>query len=138
MYATEQDIIDTYGNDALVVAADRDSDGVADPGVVDEALNQATAEMDSYIGKKYDLPLPSVPAVLVPKCVDLALYRLSLGANAMTEEIAERHKQAIAWLRDVARGMVTLGLPDSPPSAGGGVHVEGNPRQFSRDKLKGM
>ena len=137
-YATQQNIIDTYGNDVLVVAADRDGDGNADAGVVDEALNQATAEMDSYIAVKYELPLPSVPAVLVPQCVDIALYRLSLDANAMTEEIRQRYEDAVAWLKAIAAGKASLGLPDAPPSSGGGVQITGPARQFTRDTLKGV
>ena len=137
MYATQQDIIDIYGQDALTVAADRDGDGVADPGVADEALTQATAEMDSYIGKKYDLPLPSTPAVLVPKCVDIAIYRMSQSPAALTDEIKDRYEKAIAWLRDLARGLVVLGLPDSPPSSGGGVFASGPARVFTRDTMKG-
>ena len=138
MYATRQDIIDTYGPEALTIAADRDGDGAEDAGVADKALADASELMDSYIGAKYDLPLPTAPDVLKPVCVDIALYRMSQGAGALTEEIAERHKQAVAWLRDLSRGLVSLGLDDSPPSAGGGVQTSGPTRRFTRDKLTGL
>ena len=138
MYATQQDVIDTYGQEALTVAADRDGDGVADPGVADKALADASELMDSYLGKRYDLPLPTVPEVLKPVCVDIALYRMSQGPATLTDEIKDRYRAALRWLERVADGKVSLGLPDSPPSAGGGVHVESAPRQFTRANLKGL
>lgn len=139
MYATRQDIIDIYGSDALTVAADRDGDGQEDAGVVDQALADATELMDSYIGAKYALPLPTpAPDVLRPICVDLAFYRLSQGAHALTEEIEKRETRAIAWLKDVARGVVSLGIDPSPESAGGGVQVVSGDRRFTRGKLTGL
>ncbi|HEX9844040.1 MAG TPA: DUF1320 domain-containing protein [bacterium] len=137
-YATAQDMTDAYGSDAVTLAADRDGDGVADAGVIDEALAAATAEMDSYIGTKYQLPLATPPAVLKDKCVDIALYRLSQRPGAMTDEVKDRYEKALAWLRDVSRGVVSLGTDPSPPSqGGGGVQVSHNPRRFTRDTLKG-
>ena len=139
MYATEQDIIDRHGAAALTIAADRDNDGVADPGVVDKALADATVLMDSYIQKKYDLPLPApTPEILAPVCVDVAWYKLSSTPGMMTEEIERRHKDAIRWLENLAKGLVSLGVDQSPPSAGGGVQVESKERVFTRDTLKGI
>jgi phage gp36-like protein len=138
MYATQQDMIDAYGSDAVTLAADRDGDGQADAGVIDAALAAATSEMDSYIGAKYTLPLNSTPAVLTDKCVDIALYRLSQRPGAMTDEIKDRFEKALAWLRDVSRGVVSLGVDPSPPSqGGGGVQLVSGPRRFTRDTLKG-
>lgn len=139
MYATEQDIIDRHGAEALTIAADRDNDGVSDPGVVDKALADATYLMDSYIGKKYDLPLPApTPEVLKQVCVDVAWYKLSSTPGNVTEEIERRNKDSVRWLENLAKGLVTLGVDQSPPSAGGGVQVSNNPRVFTRDKLKGI
>jgi phage gp36-like protein len=136
-YATRQEIIDRYGSAALIVAADRDGDGLEDAGVVDKALVDAGELMDSYIGAKYQLPLATVPAVLKPVCVDLAFYRLCQGAAALTEEITRRHEQAVSWLRDLARGVVTLGEQPAPPSSGGGIAVSGPARTFTRKTLEG-
>lgn len=138
MYATQADVAAIYGQDALTVAADRDGDGAADPGVADEALTQASELMDSFIGSKYALPLPSVPAVLRQVCVDIALYKLAQRPGSMTEEIKDRNDAAMRWLRDLADGRVTLGIDQSPPSAGGGIQVVSNPRRMTRDKLWGV
>lgn len=138
-YATEADIVAAYGQNALIVAADRDGDGAADTGVVAQALTDAEALMDSYIGAKYTLPLPSVPAVLKPVCVDAALYRMSLEAGRMTDEIKDRYEKALAWLRDVSRGLVSLGIAEPPASVGGGgVQIVSNTRRLTRDSLKGV
>jgi phage gp36-like protein len=138
MYATQQDMIDAYGSDAVTLAADRDGDGQADAGVVDEALLFATEFINSYLGAKYTLPLATVPAVLPPVCVDIALYRLSQRPGAMTDEMKDRYEKAVSWLDRVARGIVSLGVDPSPPSqGGGGVQLVSGPRRFTRDSLKG-
>jgi phage gp36-like protein len=72
MYATMQDIIDRYGEDELIVAADHDEDGSADTVVVEQGLSDASDEIDVYIGERYPLPLAAVPSVLKRLCVDMA------------------------------------------------------------------
>lgn len=59
-YATRQDIIDRYGEDELIVAADHDEDGVADATVVEQGLADASDEIDAYLAGRYTLPLAVV------------------------------------------------------------------------------
>jgi phage gp36-like protein len=138
-YAGEADMIAAYGADALIVAADRDGDGVADAGVIEAALAAATAELDSYLSTKYPVPLAApVPAVVRDKAVDIALYKLSQRPGAMTDEIKDRYEKALAWMRDVSRGVVMLGHTPGPVSTGGGgVQLVSGERRFTRDTLKG-
>jgi phage gp36-like protein len=138
MYATQQDIVDRYGQDLLLLIADRDADAVIDVDVVTRALTDATAEIDTYLAAKYELPLPSVPEVLVRLCVDVVVYRLSSEADAATEERRIRYDDAIALLRRIASGEVSLGLPDPPPSSSGAAVVSGEGRVFSRKSMRGV
>ncbi|KAB7624325.1 gp436 family protein [Alkalilimnicola sp. S0819] len=134
MYATEQDIIDRYGEEALVLAADRDGDGQADAGVVDRALADATAEVDTYLAARYALPLASTPAVLTRLTVDIAVYRLSPAADAGTDERRQRYEDATALLSRIARGGVSLGLPVPPASSNGIATVTGPERRYGRGR----
>jgi phage gp36-like protein len=140
MYATRQQIIDRYGAAALIVAADRDGDGAEDTGVVEQALTDASELMDSYIGAKYPLPLASAAPVLIPVCVDIAFYKLCQGHGPLTDEIKDRFEQAIAWLRDLSKGVVSLGSPavEGEPAPGERPEFTSAPRRFTRDSLKGM
>ena len=58
-YASQADIVDLYGQNALVVA-DRDGDGVADAAAISRAMDLSSGEMDTYIGRRYSLPLPAL------------------------------------------------------------------------------
>lgn len=139
MYASEQDIIDTYGADALLLAADRDNDGVADVGVAAKALTDASELIDSYLGAKYSLPLATVPPALNAACVDITMYKLSSAPGAMTEEIRERYRDTLRWLERLAEGKVSLGLDSAqtPPSSSGMAETSGPERVFSRKSMKG-
>lgn len=131
-YATKQNIDDRYGAERLLVIADRDGDGAADTAAIDLALADATDEINVYVGAKHDLPLPSVPAVLVRVCVDIAVYRLAASADVLTDEIRQRYEDAIALLKGVSNGTASLGLDDPAPPKGGGASTTSQPRVFTR------
>ncbi|MHC1700289.1 MAG: gp436 family protein [Humidesulfovibrio sp.] len=137
MYATAQELETRLGGgEALVILADRDGDGVADAELVERALTDATAEIDSYLAARYTLPLPTVPAVLVRLACDMAVYRITSEYGAgLTEERRQRYEDAVAWLRRAGSGDVSLGLPpqQAPAAtlAAPGL-VSGKPRAFDR------
>lgn len=135
-YATQQDIVDRIGEPDLLVIADRDADSVVDVDVVARALEDAAAEIDTYVSAKYTLPLPTIPQVLVRLCVDIAVYHLSSDALKSTDERRQHYEDAIALLNKISKGVVSLGLADVPESANGGVFVSSQPRRFTRDGVR--
>lgn len=137
-YATQQDIVDRHGEDVLYVLADRDNDDVLDTALIDQALADATAEIDVYLAAKYDLPLVTVPAVVLRLCVDISVYLMANTGTGRAEEYRQRYEDALALLRRIASGEVSLGLETPPVSAVGGVSVSGPSRTFSRDSMKGL
>lgn len=139
-YATQQDIINRYGEDQLLILADRDNDGEADEAVVARALADADSEIEGRIGTRYDLPLAVVPDMLVQVAVDIAIYRLCHTPDLATEEIRIRYKDARDTLKDVAKGLVTLGaVPEkSAGQASGPAIVSGPPRLFGRGRNGGL
>lgn len=141
-YADQQDLERLFGSAELLIAADRDGDGEADPGVIRAALDAATAEMDSYIGVKYTLPLSLTqkPVVLVDTCCDIAMYRMSIDSPAMTDAKRQRYDDRIKWLRDLAREVVTLGRQESTETADDlTVQTDSSEvRLFSRTKMSGL
>lgn len=144
-YATQSDITALYGTQALVVA-DHDRDGVPDTVAVSRALDMATGEMDTYIARRYTLPLPTTPMHLVQLCVDIALYRLALSQDVASEEHRRRYEDAIGTLTKIADGRATLVLPATPPEEGDEPEitgpqpiVTGGPeRIFSREKMRDL
>lgn len=139
-YATTQDIIDRYGEDQLLVLADRDGDGRADQAVTSRALADADSEIDLHVGTRYDLPLAVVPSVLVQVAVDIAVYRMCPSDALVTEEIRTRYTDARATLKAIAKGDVSLG--PTPERSGGQASspalVSGRPRVFGRGPGGGL
>lgn len=139
-YATQTDMETHYGVEQVLLAADRDGDGVADTGVITAALTKATEEIDSYLAVRYDLPLATVPGVLMRVCSDLAMFHMSPDSSTLTEEKRERYKDGIAWLKDLSRGLAVLGsseeqegVQDIPTIAG-----SSETRAFTRTTMRGV
>lgn len=99
---------------ALGLAQERDQQGRPFwPTPADEAIqphiDAAHAEVDAYLGARYELPLPTLPASLKPVLCDIARYRMA-GGERTTEQIALRYEQAVRFLKMVAQGTVSLGI----------------------------
>ena len=109
MYATQQDIEDRYGVDALLIVADANMDDQVDSQKVTKALSDAADEINLYVGKRYPLPLDTVPSVLTRLAMDMGLYFLS-AEDGYTEEKRQRYEDAIKVLRSIAKGEVSLGI----------------------------
>lgn len=131
MYATRDDLINRFGLDTLLMVADRDRDNVPDQELIDRELANASAEMDVFVGQRHRLPLDPVPPVLMPLCCDIALYRLSLDGG-VTEERRKRYEDAMALLRLIARGEVSLGMPTEPEASSGEAEFFSEPVRFNR------
>ncbi|MDO5648860.1 gp436 family protein [Paracoccus sp. (in: a-proteobacteria)] len=117
-----------------------DSAQVAVDDRLQQALTDATAEIDGYIHKQIrDVPLTAPPHVLNVICRDLAMHRLYRNLGHDTERLKHLRADALAWLRDVAAGRVALGDADRapPPSSGGIAMTDGPDRQLTRDSLRG-
>jgi phage gp36-like protein len=79
--------------------------------VIDQALADASAEIDGYLNGRFALPLTDAPTVLNRLACDVAMYRLqSLRPIHDMADARQRYEDAVQLLVRVARGEVTLGL----------------------------
>lgn len=149
-YATPNDIMSRYPNRDLVQLSNEDpTQTTVDTDVLQQALNDASAEIDGYIEGRFSLPVSDPPAVLNRLASDIAMYRLqSLRPLHDLADARQRYEDAVALLVRVARGQVTLGLaadgtePAPAPgsvvtNAGGDANGELPQRIFDRGSLKG-
>jgi len=88
-------------------------------------LDAANAKIDSYIGAKFTLPLVSWGPDLRDAAVAIAAFGIIAFRGFDPEDegdkvFADRKKEAIAWLEQVAKGEVTPVVADSTPSGTGG------------------
>ncbi|HUY19276.1 MAG TPA: phage protein Gp36 family protein [Candidatus Binataceae bacterium] len=142
-YATANDMIARYPNRDLVQLTNEDPTAtIVNGGVLEQALNDASAEIDGYLEGRFALPLSEPPAVLSRLTCDIAMYRLqSLRPLHDLADARKRYEDAIGFLLEAAKGTVTLGLSSSneePATASGATTVEGPERVFDRNKLKGF
>lgn len=138
-YATQSTLELQFGADEVTRSADRDADGVADVDVVERALTEADGIIDSRIGVVYDLPLQTVPEVLVAYAGDIALYRLSYDAGTLTDEKRRRYEDALRWLDAVATGKAVLGgQPEPDKISGAGTRITAGERLYTRATLRGV
>ena len=110
MYATRDDIRSIYGAGFLADVTPVDGDDVDfDP---DGAVDQASAGIDGYLSKKYELPLAGQPKALRRPCIDIAVYVLANSHTRLTNTIETRYKQATALLTKISKGFVGLGADE--------------------------
>jgi len=138
-YATRDDMILEIGEQRLIDLTDRVDPpaGLIDDQVLDGALTYAGSTIDGFLRTRYQLPLAGSHPMLMGLCVDIAFWRLN---REPTEEVRKRYEAAIAMLKQLANGSVSL--PDEsggePAAAGGTIIIESQPRLFDRRRLRGM
>ncbi|MDA8254180.1 MAG: DUF1320 family protein [Betaproteobacteria bacterium] len=132
-YATQADLESRYGAEEVLQLADRDGDGVIDAGVIDQALRDADAEIDGYLGSRYQLPLATAPQIINVYACDIARYRLY--ASAATEEVRNRYQDALKFLRLAAEGKVMIGpsANGAAPLSAGSAEMQSGGRVFGRE-----
>ena len=136
-YATVQDCIDRSGGRA--VERLQDGDGANKP--LERALDDASDEIDMYLGARHQLPLDPVPRALLRLCVEIALYRAAADAARLTDEARQRYEDAIRLLKDIEAGKASLGSRDPDPPAqadSAGASFEAPERVMTRESLRGL
>lgn len=137
IYCTQSDLETRFGAEEILELTDRDADGAMDANVLDVAIADAGATIDSYIAKRYDLPLASVPTRLVAIACNLVRYQLD--KEDPRDRVEAAYKSAMSELRDIASGKAVLDIAGSEPTgAKDDVIVEGPDRMFNSDTLKGF
>lgn len=104
MYASRNDLEARFGEGELQQLEMMQTVGNS----IEEALQDASEEIDSYIAVRYVLPLPSTPSTLKRIACNVARYRLYF--QQPTEEIENRYKAEIDFLKRVADGKATLNI----------------------------
>lgn len=139
IYIDKPTMILLFGEKELAQLTDRDgSTGAIVDTVLDRAMATAESEVNSYLGAAYTLPLPSVPESLKTFTGDIARYYLY--DEQPTEQVVKRYERAVSWLRDVAKGVVNLGFPNSSdnPTESSIVVVSSRTQVFSDSAFSKM
>ena len=110
MYCTLDDIEKHTSTQTLIQLTSDDGQEIVDKTVVEEALLYSSALIDGYLRGRYSLPLDICFPLLRVLAVDLSVYRLYSRRmrNEMPEVIETAYKNAIATLRDIQKGVISL------------------------------
>ena len=161
IYAKWTDMVERFGERELIQLSDRDDTGEINSQVLTRALNDATAFVDGYLGRVYQLPLRGcakplavpggipeyvVPPVLKRLVCDLARYYLFTDVLDEKHEAVRRQQSAVKDLAAIASGATQLACPWGG-AAGEPLHADAlqedqvyhsfAPRQLDADALRG-
>jgi phage gp36-like protein len=142
-YITNTDIQERLGNDTYVSLTDDNRDGAADVGVVDEARLAAEGEVNSFLARRYQVPIDlmlhaDLADLLASITLDLVEYRLRSRRPPVPEDARRRHAQTLDWLTRVAEGRIDLpsATPLATSTARGSVAESfGENRLLTREEL---
>lgn len=134
-YIARADLETRFGDTELRQIAG-EADGTINWAKVEQAIDDACAEIDGYLQGPYTLPLPTVPPNLKRIAADVARYHLY--DDRVTDLVADRYKQAIAYLTRVSEGKAQLGVDDQgqAPASGGSPETTGTSATFTLETLE--
>lgn len=117
-YATVQDMIDRFGEVEMIhlTAKTGEPAETVDVNAVTTTIGDVSAIVDTYLRKRYQVPLDIViPEINLGVC-KLVRYELSQGEQKTpAEQTKVARDEVITWLKDVAAGRVELDLTEVDP-----------------------
>lgn len=141
MYATPDNMLSRFGEQDLTLLTEREDSvpGEINLALLEQALSDASAEIDGYIAGRYVLPLTTVPAVLERNCCDIARY--FLYGDKAPEQVEKRYTAVVKFLTAVSKGDISLGLADTGETADQSelvISIESAGSVFGRKSAKGF
>lgn len=140
-YSTLDDITKLIPAETVLGLTDDEALGSIEQARVQEAVAQADAEVDSYLGTRYAVPLATAPDIIKKISADIAVYNLySRRVQEMPPLWAERYRNAVQKLKGMAGGTISLGVEPAPfCRAEGGVQSNrtDEDRTYTKETLEG-
>lgn len=138
-YIALADVQKIRADKELIQLTDFDGLGKIDTGRIDVAIEWASAQLDSYARRRYDLPLKTSNQV-IGLAVTLTAYRLEADRNALRETTEKEFNRAMSFLKDVARGLASFDqdqITQGTTSGGAkGPDKTDKPDSFGRDETE--
>ncbi len=108
--------------------------------VVNEAIAAADAEIDSYLGVRYQLPLAApVPARVKALSVDLAAYKLYQRRSLENPARRQAYEDGVNFLKAAAKGLAVIEGAGGLEPAGAAqdvTEISSQDRVFTRETLR--
>jgi phage gp36-like protein len=109
-YTTQAELITRFGEQELIELTNREeeSTGAIVAAVVNLAIDDAEAIVNSYLRGRLSLPLSDVPQPLPKITADIARY--ILHGDHVTDTVEKNYDEAISWLKSFSSGRVSIAL----------------------------
>ena len=148
-YITTSQLSERLGSTIYARLTDRVNGTTADSAVAQQIVDEAEAEANSYLARRYATPVdlvahPESADVLKLRVLDLAEYSAWKSSPFVSDPPQRVHglqMTALQWFEAVARGQVLLpaASPLSPPTTEDpGPRCAGHARAFTADELDGL
>ena len=159
MYCTVEEIIKSSKLEFLEMALsdnlknsyeeiDEDTKLLEIKNIIAGAIEDASAEINGYLLKKYTINFLKKNKAINKFCKDIALYNI-LSISGNDEDGREnnyylRYKNAIKFLENVAKGTIDITLDDNAEGEENikntriGINISSSKKLFSRQSLGGM
>ena len=113
--------------------ADEQAAAAAALALINEKLLDAESMVNGYLATRYQVPLATVPRLVMGAACDIARY--ALYDDLATEQIGQRHKDAVKLLESIGAGRISLGIDTSgnKPTGTSGAQIESAGKVFGRD-----
>ncbi len=114
-YAAVSDMIDRFGQAEMIRLSTADGAPMVavNPEPIARALDDASAIIDTWLRKRYRMPLTVAPPEIRRACCILARYDLSIGEQRNpAEQTIEDRKEVMSWLRAIGAGSALLDLDE--------------------------
>lgn len=139
-YATVQDMIGRFGETEMLRLSSVDGllPETVNAAPVEQAIADSDAIIDTYLRKRYTVPLLPVPRAITNASCVLARYELSVGGDRdPADQVKAGRKDTNAWLTQLANGLATLegAVPFAPTSA---AQTRDRERMFGRHGERGL
>lgn len=126
----------------LLALSDYDGDGASDAAVVAAAIASADALIDSYLNKRFLVPLAApVPPAIVSLSARLAVHHMRQQRQTLIQGDIDQHELDVEWLEGVRDGKNVVGVDPLPTKSSLQVDEAGarvSTATVSREKLKGF
>lgn len=145
-YVTDADIERRLGPAAFVQLTDDAGTGSADLEVVAEARDGAVGEVNSYLARRFRVPIDvglhvELGSILATVTLDVVAHRMHSRRPPIPPEVAARYALTVGWLAKVAAGDVALpaeSMLAGADASGIVAKSSGNEAVLSRDGLAGL
>lgn len=122
-YCTQEDLANRFGETELIQLTDRIDAGAIDTVVLNKAIADAEAEINSYL-TAYPLPLTTIPANFERMACDITRYYLF--GSVVTKQVQKRYDDAVKYLSLVAKDVISI----APDTSGTVVETSSDSVQF--------